>query len=75
MKKYLPLFLCGLLLTACGNRMPEGVPQDFAIFHGANKVIDPYDEKTIKEFCMFMKQFMMETDEYQSLPDGEGGYI
>ncbi len=168
MKKLLSLILTAMLLTACGNRMPEGVPQDFAvyyadwinenqpeildtyegyiqkdlinngtarvdyipsdeeivaiynkitelelwtmpnnvradadvilpmtyieirftmdgktyeiladstIFHGANKVIDPDDEETIKEFCMFMKQFMMETDEYQSLPDSEGGYM
>ena len=33
MKKLLPLFLCALLLTACGNRMPEGVPQDFAVYY------------------------------------------
>ena len=35
MKKILSLFLCGLLLfTACGGRpMPEGVPEDFAVYY------------------------------------------
>ena len=35
MKKILSLFLCGLLLfTACGGRpMPDGVPEDFAVYY------------------------------------------
>ena len=171
MKKWLPLFLCGLLLfTACGNRMPEGVPQDFAVYYamgidnGQMNILDTYEgyiqkdlirkgtaradytptdeeivaiydkitelelwtmpnnvrgdkntispmtffeirftmdgttyeiladatithstwlnenitseqAEAINTFCMFLHELMMDTDEYQSLPDSEGGYM
>ncbi len=167
MKRIFPFILTAVLLTACGNRMPEGVPQDFAVyyadwvnenqpdildtyegyiqkdlimdgtaktdytpseeeitaiydkivelelwkmpdnmraeaeviqpmtymeirftmdgktyeiladttvFHGYNKNIEPEEAETVGEFCMFMQQFMMDTDEYQSLPESRGGY-
>ncbi len=171
MKKFLPLFLCGLVLfTACGNRMPEGVPQDFAVYYamgidnGQMNILDTYEgyiqkdlirkgtaradytptdeeivaiydiitelelwtmpnnvrpdseivqpttyfeirftmdgntyeiladstinhstwlnenitseqAEAINTFCRFLHELMMDTDEYQSLPDSEGGYM
>ncbi|MBE6710369.1 MAG: hypothetical protein E7579_04530 [Ruminococcaceae bacterium] len=167
MKRIFPFILTVVLLTACGNRMPEGVPQDFAVyyadwinesqpdildtyegyiqkdlimdgtaktdytpseeeitaiydkivelelwkmpdnmraeaeviqpmtymeirftmngktyeiladttvFHGYNENIEPEEAETVGKFCMFMQQFMMDTDEYQSLPESRGGY-
>lgn len=170
MKKFLLFLLTAVLLTACGNRMPEGVPQDFAVYYamgidnGQMNILDTYkgyiqkdlirkgtaradytptDEEIVaiydkitelelwtmpnnvrsddfiitpltlfeirftmdgntyeiladtsitqstwknknitseqaealNTFCRFLHEFMMDTDEYQSLPDSEGGYM
>jgi len=47
---------------------------DTTVFHGYNENIEPEEAETVGEFCMFMQQFMMDTDEYQSLPESRGGY-
>ena len=47
---------------------------DTTVFRGAGKYIDTKNAETVGEFCMFMQQFMMDTDEYQSLPESRGGY-
>lgn len=172
MKRRLCLLLCGLfLLTGCGGRsMPEGVPEDFAVYYAMGidteqmNILDTYEgyiqkdlirngtavteytpsdeeitaiyqkitelelwtmpsdvragkevimpmtyfeirftmngktyeiladttitqstwhnknitaeqAESINEFCMFVHELMMETEEYQSLPDREGGYM
>ncbi|MBO5258598.1 MAG: hypothetical protein J6C42_13940 [Clostridia bacterium] len=47
---------------------------DTTVFHGYNENIEPEEAETVGKFCMFMQQFMMDTDEYQSLPESRGGY-
>ncbi|MBQ8369073.1 MAG: hypothetical protein IJY35_03730 [Clostridia bacterium] len=47
---------------------------DTTVFHGYNENIEPEEAETVGKFCMFMQQFMMDTDEYQSLPESMGGY-
>ncbi|MBO4931779.1 MAG: hypothetical protein J6I42_06305, partial [Clostridia bacterium] len=46
---------------------------DTTVFHGYNENIEPEEAETVGKFCMFMQQFMMDTDEYQSLPESRGG--
>lgn len=59
MKKLFTLFLCGLLLlTACGNRMPEGVPDDFAVYYAMGidttqmNILDTYESYIQKDLIM-----------------------
>ncbi|MBQ7313983.1 MAG: hypothetical protein IJW81_10400, partial [Clostridia bacterium] len=59
MKKWLPMLFCGLLLfTACGNRMPEGVPQDFAVYYAdwinesQPDILDTYEGYIQKDLIM-----------------------
>ncbi|MBR5311264.1 MAG: hypothetical protein IKU40_00085 [Clostridia bacterium] len=40
-----------------------------------NKNITAEEGEIIQKFCMFMKDIMILTEEYQSLPDSEGGYM
>lgn len=45
-----------------------------SIFHGYGENIAPDDAEKAEQFCMFMQKTIMETEEYKSLPDSEGGY-
>ncbi len=40
-----------------------------------NKNITAEEGETIQKFCMFMQDIMLSTEEYQSLPEREGGYM
>jgi len=40
-----------------------------------NKNITAEQAEAINEFCRFVHEMMMETQEYKSLPDREGGYM
>ncbi len=40
-----------------------------------NGNIEADEAEKINEFCMFMQGLMMETEEYKSLPEKEGGYM
>ena len=50
---------------------------DATITHSTwlNENIEKKEAEAINEFCMFLHELMMETEEYKSLPDSEGGYM
>lgn len=40
-----------------------------------NENIKAEEAEKLNEFCRFMAELMIETEEYKSLPDSEGGYM
>ncbi|MGN1347276.1 MAG: hypothetical protein ACI4V1_10865 [Eubacteriales bacterium] len=54
-----------------------GILADATIAHndGLNEKVGPEEAERVNEFCRFMKELMIETEEYQSFPEREGGYM
>ena len=70
-----PLTLFEIRFTLDGNTY--GILADTSITQSTwkNKNITSEQAEALNTFCRFLSELMMGTDEYQSLPDSEGGYM
>ncbi|MBO4932691.1 MAG: hypothetical protein J6I42_10970, partial [Clostridia bacterium] len=70
-----PLTLFEIRFTMDGNTYEILADTSITQSTWKNKNITSEQAEAINTFCRFLHELMMETDEYKSLPDNEGGYM
>jgi hypothetical protein len=70
-----PLTLFEIRFTLDGNTYEILADTSITQSTWKNENITSEQAEALNTFCRFLHELMMDTDEYQSLPDSEGGYM
>lgn len=67
--------MCYIEIRFTADGKTHEILADSSLFHGYNEDIEPKNAEKVQEFCLFMQELMMNTEEYKSLPESRGGYM